>query len=78
MESRSDYPNAKAWEIAARANILSPKKPLTYHIQSSQKASFKKAHPKSLKKSINTKPSIWLQTKALHDRTDTSNCTLDK
>jgi hypothetical protein len=53
-----------------RVNILSPNRPLTYHIQSSRKASFKKAPPNSRKKSLNTKPSIWLQTRALHDRTD--------
>jgi hypothetical protein len=42
MESCSDYPHTKARETLTWANIISSSKPLTYHIQSSQKASFKK------------------------------------
>jgi hypothetical protein len=58
MESRPDYPHTKAWEIPLQANILSPNKPNTDHIQDG-------------KKSVNTKSSIWLQTKTFKDRTIT-------
>jgi hypothetical protein len=50
MESRSDYPHTKAWETPPRANILSPNKPPTDHIQSPRQASFKKTPPNGGKK----------------------------
>jgi hypothetical protein len=45
MESRSDYPHTKVWKPSLRANILSPNKPPTLHIQSPRKASLKNTFP---------------------------------
>jgi hypothetical protein len=70
MESCSDYPHTKAWEPPPIANILSSHKPPTHHIQFARKASLKKTPPNGGRKSVNTKSSIWLQTKAFHRRTN--------
>jgi hypothetical protein len=52
MERRSDYPNTKAWETLPRANILSPNKSPTHHIQSPRKAFLKKNPPNSEKNEL--------------------------
>jgi hypothetical protein len=43
-----------------------------------EKLLLKRLFPMVEKKSVNTKSSVWLQTKAFHDRTNTLNCTADK
>jgi hypothetical protein len=70
MESRSDYPHTKVWENPPRPNILSPNKLLPIISKALERLLLKALLP-MVKKSINIITSIWLQTNAFHDRTNT-------